>query len=513
MISANKKMKILIVSVEVSPFAKVGGLADVAGALPKALAKLGHDVRVLMPAYKMIEDNPKYKVKPLIDKLPVPINPHWIEEGFVKQTTISGDIPVYLVGSKRFFSKANESVKVYDIEAGADPYIFLDRAVPTFIEAFKKEWMPDVIHCNDWHTGLIPVYLEHLKLDNIGTVFTIHNLAYQGSFDKSLLPNAGLPESYFNMFQMEAYGRVNFLKSGLVFAHMANTVSPNYAKEIQTEEYGAGLQGLLKDLADHGNLRGILNGIDYDEFDPNSDPNIPFQYSAGKIAGKAKCKLALQQEFGLPQDENIPVIGLVSRLADQKGLDLIKEVVAKVLGLPTQFVVLGLGDKTYESYFKSLQKKYPNHMRANICFDADLASRIYAGSDLFLMPSRFEPCGLGQMISLRYGTIPIVRKTGGLTDTVIEFDPIAHIGNGFVFEEYKAAALLETIQRGVKTFQNKEKWNELVERALKSDFSWKFSALEYIDLYEAAVAKAKEGQQTMQASLMNKGLKVECCQS
>lgn len=484
-----RKLNILIVSAEVAPFAKVGGLADVAGALPKALKALGHDVRVAMPCYKMIEDNPDYDVQDLLPSFPVPINDHLKMPACVRQTHIAGDIPVYLIASSKYFTKATESKKIYYLEP--EPYVFFDRAVAEFVPRLSPAWKPDVIHCNDWHTGLIPVYLQtfyrdHPTWSETARIFTIHNIAFQGEFDFEILRYAGLPDHLFTYDKLEFYGRMSFMKGGLVFSDMSNTVSKTYAAEVQTPEYGCRLDGLLRYLASQGRFTGILNGIDYEEYNPATDTRIATNYSAEKPAGKARCKAALQEECGFTRSKKAALIGLISRLSEQKGLDLIRDIAKKLVKLPIQFVLLGTGDPVYEQYFRDMEKRYPRKVRAFIGFDADLAQRIYAGSDLFLMPSRFEPCGLGQMISLRYGTIPIVRATGGLADTITHFNPRTGRGNGFVFKDYESDVLYDAIVRAVETFGNKEQWDILIQRALTTDFSWSNSARKYVELYRQA---------------------------
>lgn len=486
----DRRLKVLLVSVEVAPLAKVGGLADVAGALPKALRALGHDVRIAMPSYRMIEQNPKYPVETLIESLPVPVNSQTTEEAIIRQTTLNGGVPVYLIGHHRYFTEATESRKIYAMEP--EPYIFFDRAIPFMLE--RLGWMPDIIHANDWHTGFVPVYLRVLhahqpEWNRVGVVFTIHNLAYQGEFGYDLLWRAGLPEWLFHYEHLEFYGRVNFLKGGIVYSDMVNTVSKTYAKEIQTPEYGCRMEGLLQYIAAQGRLEGIINGIDYEEYDPATDPRIPAHYSADDPSGKARCKAALQQECGFPLQPQTPLIGMITRLADQKGLDLIAPIAKQILKQGVQFVVLGTGDPRYEEMFSQLASQYPQQMRAVIGFDPDLAQRIYAGCDLFLMPSRFEPCGLGQLMALRYGAIPIVRKTGGLADTISDFNPRTGAGNGFVFETYESAELLKTIKRALKAYQHPEQWRKLVDTALRSDYSWSRSAREYAQFYERALQR------------------------
>ncbi len=484
----SKKLKILIVSAEVAPFAKVGGLADVAGALPKSLKAMGHDVRVVMPGYKMIENNPAYNVKSKFKNVEVQLG--WRNLSCnINQTTIGKDVPVYLV-SAPYFDNSVDSKSVY--VAGSEPYAFFAKAVLEMVRQMKPAWKPDVIHCNDWHTGLLPVFKKELYSDDpmvgkAACVFTVHNLAYQGEFDRSILADYGLPESLFNMDQVECHDSVNFLKAGMVFSDLVSTVSPTYAAEIQTCEYGCRLDGLLCYLNEQGRVRGILNGIDYEEFNPATDKRIKANYSADDPKGKAKCKKDLQAAMGLPTDAKVPVMGLVSRLADQKGLDLIKAAMPKMMKLGLQFVVLGTGDAMYEKFFTEMEAKYPTQVKANIGFDLKVAQLIYGGSDTFLMPSRFEPCGLGQLIALRYGTIPVVRSTGGLADTIVDYKEGDPKSNGFVFSQYTPEALLKTVARSVEAFGSKPVWTKLVQTALSSDFSWNASAGHYIDFYTEAM--------------------------
>lgn len=488
---ATRKLKILLVAAEVAPFAKVGGLADVAGALPKALKKMGHDVRVVMPCYRMIEDNPAYGVTDVLAPFPVHIHDGYTEMAHVRKTAIAGDVPVYLIGSDRYFVDATESRKVYSMSH--EPYVFFDRAVVEFVPRLEPSWTPDIVHCNDWHTGLVPVYLrtffrEHATWANAAVVFTIHNLAYQGEFDFEVLRYAGLPDYLFTYDKLEFYGRMSFMKGGLTFADYVNTVSKTYAQEIQTPEFGCRLEGLLRYLAAEGRLTGIVNGIDYDEYNPATDPRIAAHFDASDLKGKAACKKDLQKLSGLPLDKKAPLIGLISRLADQKGFDLIRAAADALMALPIQFVLLGTGDPHYEAFFRELEQRYPEKVRAHIGFDAALAQKIYAGSDMFLMPSRFEPCGLGQLMSLRYGAIPIVRATGGLADTITDYDPATGTGNGFSFKEYDAGAMLATVERAVKTFQDAAAWKALTVAALKTDFSWNASAAQYVELFQRARA-------------------------
>jgi len=490
-------MRILFVAAEMAPLAKVGGLADVAGALPKALRKRGHDVRLILPAYPMILNDPRWQIEPLLE-LPVPIHAGWQERARFYQLQLPSSLRVYLVGSS-WFDGATESTRLYSVEPRA--YIFFCRAVAAFL-AHYNEWHPQIVHCNDWHTGLLPVYLRvlsHPAFETIATVFTIHNLAYQGVFDAELFGQTGLPAHLFSSDGLEFYGKLNFMKGGLRFSDQVNTVSPTYAREIQTPEYGERLEGLLRTLAEQGKLSGILNGIDEEEWNPQTDPYLPAHYSAEDLSGKQQCKRALQEACGWQPDPTRALVGLVSRLTDQKGLDLLKAMSGKILQLPIQLVLLGTGDPAYERHFRLLHKRHRAKVHATIGFDNAWAHQIYAGADMFLMPSRFEPCGLGQLISLRYGTIPVVRHTGGLADTITDYDPLRGEGNGFAFRDYKPAALYEAMERAVSLFTDPARWSALVQRAMRQDWSWSRSAQEYEVLYARALQQVM-GQEWRAAS-------------
>ncbi|MGQ9901062.1 MAG: glycogen synthase GlgA [Fimbriimonadales bacterium] len=480
-----QSLRILLISAEVAPLAKVGGLADVVGALPKALLNLGHDARILMPAYPMVEADTRWQIEPLT-QFQVSIRPDWTETAAVLQLTLPSGVRVYLLRVGDWFANATESTKVYAVDPRA--YVAFCRAAVEWL-THHTDWAPQVAHCNDWHTALVPVYLrtQHTeRTDAIATLFTIHNLAFQGVFEADFFPTLGLPDYLFDIEGLEFYGTVNLMKGALLYSDRVNTVSPTYAAEIQTPEYGERLEGLLRRLSDERRLSGILNGIDYDEWNPETDPHIPAHYATANLAGKAVCKAELQQACGWQPDRSKAVIGLVSRLTDQKGLDLIKALGAKLLQLPIQFVLLGTGDPAYERYFRSWHKRHRAIVHATIGFDNAWAHRIYAGADMFLMPSRFEPCGLGQMISLRYGTIPIVRQTGGLADSITPYDATRGAGNGFVFREHKPNALYEAVSRAVVAFQEANAWQALVTRVMQQDWSWSRSASAYAALYTEA---------------------------
>ncbi|HHV35860.1 MAG TPA: glycogen synthase GlgA [Syntrophomonadaceae bacterium] len=475
-------LKILLTSAEVTPFAKTGGLADVAGSLPKALKHLGHDVRIAMPKYKQIT-----KGEYLLD-YPVEMD-HHLETGIIKQTKLKGknvEIPVYLIDNYKYFYR--DSIYGYGDEA--ERFNFFSKAVLNMLPQIK--FQPEIIHCNDWQSGMIPLslktkYAEDPFYNRIATLFTIHNLQYQGVFPKNTLRLVGLGDEYFSPERLEFYGQVNFMKAGILYADLINTVSKKYALEIQTPEFGERLDGLLRKRAQ--DLYGIVNGIDYEELNPATDKYIYHNYTANSIDQKKENKKALQQEMGLPVNDT-PLIGIITRLVDQKGLDLIAEIFEQIMDLDVQFVLLGTGEDHYQRLFAELKMKYPQQTAANIGFNVELAQKIYAGSDIFLMPSRFEPCGLSQMISLRYGTIPLVRSVGGLADTIEDYNPETDTGNGFSFKPYQAQELLNTIRRAVDIYrQNPELWQSLVNRAMKSDFSWERSAKEYVEIYRKAIDK------------------------
>lgn len=489
----DRNLRILLVSSEVAPFAKVGGLADVAGSLPKALATLGegelaNDVRVVMPRYRRIA-NAKY----LLD-FPVDMG-HRQETAIIRETFVEAKlggvhamVPVYLVDNYHYFNRDG----IYAYGDDAERFSFFCRAVLDMLP--RLGWQPDVIHCNDWQTGPIPFLLKKKYAamnpefyKKIASVYTIHNLQYQGTFDKSVLGLLGVGEEYFTPDALEFWGQVNFMKAGLVYADVLNTVSRTYAEEIQTPQYGERLEGVLQGRSH--DLFGIVNGINYHEFNPRTDPRLVANYDKDFLGAKKENKAELQREMGLPV-KDVPVIGLVSRLVSQKGLDILGEAMEQILAEELHFIALGTGDSYFEDQFRNLAAKYPEKCAAQIGFNGVLAQRIYAGSDFFMMPSRFEPCGLGQLIAMRYGTIPIVRATGGLADTVHDFTRQPDSGNGFVFGEYSAAALLDATRRALKLYRgHPEAWNALVRRVMEADYSWSKSAASYVELYQRAIGK------------------------
>ncbi|OQY10874.1 MAG: glycogen synthase [Marinitoga sp. 4572_148] len=485
-------MNIVFVSYEVDPFAKVGGLADVVGTLPKFLKDKVDKISVIMPFHKVVEKNiQKYNL--LLEKIDENLYPvsHSFKYPFsvFKSYLPDTDIPIYFLKNENLFS--TEDVYEYPNKDHQTSY-FSDSAI-----SFIKKHLPDteIIHVNDWQTSLIPVYLKNNYRDDetlskIATVLTIHNLGYQGIFSPEILSLGGLPGYLYNVDALEFFGQINFLKGGILFSDIINTVSRTYAEEIQTEEYGYKLDGVLKVRND--DLYGILNGIDYDVFNPETDKNIPYNFNIINLENKFKNKIHLQKTLNLPENNEIPVISFIGRVVEQKGIDLIAEILDYLTLLDVQIIILGTGEKRFEELLLKYQDKYPDKLSINITFDINLAQLIYAGSDMLLMPSKYEPCGLGQMYAMRYGTIPVVRYTGGLADTVKEFSCETLNGTGFGFYEYSSSNLLISILKALNIFiRNRECWNALIKNAMTCDFSWNKSAKEYIELYKKALAKKR----------------------
>jgi starch synthase len=466
-----------MVSSEAAPLAKTGGLADVVGALPTALRAFGDEVAVVIPRYGSIDLTNARRV---YDSLPVHLGPARYDTAIYQA---AGEFPTYMVDCPPLFDRKG----LYG-EAGMD-YPDNDIRFAVFARAALgvARWLfrPDVLHCHDWQAGLIPAYLRStFALDptfgGVKTLFTIHNLGYQGLFPKTALADAALDPALFHPAGLEFYGRVSYIKGGISFADALNTVSPTYAREIQTPEYGFGLDGALRARA--GVLTGILNGVDYLEWSPDTDPLIPARYSIDDLSGKRVCKAQLLREFGLPVEAmDRPLLGIVSRFTRQKGTDILADVVGEIVAEDTYLVALGTGDPEYEAFFRSMAAEYPGRIAVQVGFDNGLAHRIEAGSDVFLMPSRYEPCGLNQMYSLRYGTVPVVRATGGLNDTIGE-------GVGFKFVEYSGQALLQAVRAAVSAYSDPDVWRELMRRGMEQDFSWKTSAAAYSGLYRRLLA-------------------------
>jgi len=475
--SSETNLKVLIVASECAPFAKTGGLGDVVGSLPGALLKLGVDARVIMPKYAAIKEEFS-KDFSYIDSVNITLG--WRNQGasVYKSNTRS---PVYLIGNDYYFSRGG----MYGYGDDFERFAFFTKACLEAINVIN--FVPDIIHFNDWQTGLGPVYLRDnyagfTAFSNIKSLITIHNLQYQGIFSRPILTNIGLNDGYFTTDKLEFNSTVNLLKGGLVYADAINTVSNTYSYEIQTPEYGYGLDGVLR--AQSYKLSGIINGIDNDEVDPQTSKYLDFKFSSKALSGKKKNKQALQEKLGLPVRADVPMIGIISRLVEQKGFDLVSVAMNEILSKDVQLVILGTGDSRFEGMFKHMAWVSPDKVSANIYFDEDLAQKIYASSDMFLMPSLFEPCGLSQIFAMRYGAVPIVRQTGGLADTVTHYDANTKQGNGFVFKNFDAYGMMWAVNEALYAYSKGSKeWNVIVKNAMKADFSWSRSAEQYVELY------------------------------
>ena len=479
-------MKVLLVSSEVSPFAKTGGLADVTGALPKELEKLGVEVKIMMPDYRMINKD-DFKIEKTGFNFNVPIGAEK-KSGTLSKGKIGRKIDVFFIGNEEYFDRDYlYGDEIGDYRDNLQRFTFFCRGV---LEALKLiDWKPDIIHCHDWQTGLVPAYLKTIYQNEpfyqgISTIFTIHNLAYQGNFPRQLYYITGLSWKEFALEKIEFFGNFSLIKAGIVYSDIINTVSETYSKEIQTKEFGCGFEGVFEWRAK--DLYGIINGIDYAIWNPKTDPLIEMVYSLKTVKNKAinKEKLLEINELPIIKEERIPLIGIISRLDVQKGLGLIEECIEELMDFNLQLVILGTGEKKFQQILKSISEKYPEKIALNLKFDETLAHLIYAGADIFLMPSKYEPCGLGQMISMKYGTVPIVHKTGGLADTVKKFDLNDKSGNGFVFDVYLPGEFVSAVERAVNLYKDKKVWRVLVSNCMKSDFSWKASAKKYTDLYK-----------------------------
>ncbi len=473
-------IKVLMVASEAAPFAKTGGLADVVGALPAALSAFGCEVAVLIPRYRRMELTAARRV---YDSIPI-----WLGGALYETSLYLADAgtPYYFLDAPALYDRDG----YYGDSSGDYPdnavrFAVLSRAA---LAVARRVFRPQILHCHDWQTGLAPVYLKtNFAYDptflGIKTLFTIHNLGYQGLFPPSVLPQVGLSPQLFNVDGLEFYGKVNFLKGGLLFSDALSTVSRGYAAEIQTGEYGFGLDGVLRARA--SGLHGILNGVDYQNWNPATDPHLAAHYSPGDLSGKRECKRDLLREFGLPDAASTrPLLGVVSRLAAQKGTELILEIAPELVKDDLYLVVLGAGDAVYEARLREMAAAYPDHIGVKIGYDEALAHKVEAGADLFLMPSRYEPSGLNQLYSLRYGAVPVVRATGGLDDTI-------EVGTGFKFREYSAPAFLAAIRAASAVYGDRPSWEAMMRRGMRKDFSWRVSAGEYAALYSRMVDGGK----------------------
>ncbi len=477
-------MRILFVASEGLPFSKTGGLADVVEALPKALVAQGHEVAVVLPRYRGTKT--AAVVKPSVT---IPLGTRLRFPAIADGGLLHG-VRYYFVDDPEYFDRDGiYGENSADYPDNAERYSEFCRAA---IEIAKHVWLPDVIHCHDWQTALLPLllrtsYADDPAMKDLPVVSTIHNTGYQGLFGKEVLERAGIPASVFQPGGIEFFGKVNLLKGGLIFSDYITTVSPRYAREIQTPEYGFGLEGVARSRSER--LVGILNGVDYAAWSPDKDKWIAMKYSAKDLSGKQVCKLELLESFGLPQENaERPVLGIVSRFVDQKGFDLIAEKARELLHEDLALVALGTGDPKYEEFFRALAQAYPSRVGAKIAYDDVLAHKIEAGADMFLMPSRYEPCGLNQIYSLKYGTVPIVRATGGLDDTVENFDVEHGTGTGFKFAEYSGAALLYAVRQALHHYPDERIWKRIQLNGMAKDFSWKAPAAEYAKLYQTARA-------------------------
>jgi starch synthase len=487
-------IRVLFVVSEAVPYAKTGGLADVAGTLPYALKELGVEVKVLMPYYGQIKQK-ALPVTAAAENLVATVGPLSLE--FDVLTPAANEAPFYFVERDEFYERS----QLYGTPRGdyfdnLERFAFLCSTVLPFCQAMS--FKPDVLHCHDWQAALAPVYLKHRWvgesiLAGTKSLLTIHNLAYQGLFPKERFPSTGLDWSLFSINGLEFYGKVNLLKGGIVFADAISTVSRGYSKEIQTPEFGYGLDGVLRTRAKV--IFGILNGVDYRDWDPATDPLIAANYSPADLRGKAKNKQALMEAFSLDKKlAKQPLLGIISRLADQKGFDLVAQVLPELMARNIPMVILGTGDEKYQRWLAEVAPKYTGKLGVKIAFDNRLAHLIEAGADMFLMPSRYEPCGLNQMYSMKYGTVPVVRATGGLLDTVAPVDPKKGTGTGFLFQEYSAEAFIKALNKAIEAYQDKKLWKKIMLNGMAQDFSWQASAKAYLNLYERLVSgEIKDG--------------------
>ncbi|CAM3770157.1 glycogen synthase GlgA [Mesobacillus zeae] len=471
-------MKVLFAVSECVPFIKSGGLADVAGTLPSELKKAGADIRVILPKYALIPEKFKKAMKKRAEFI---VQVGWRRQYCGIEELKHEGITYYFIDNEYYF-KRNQMYGDYD---DGEKFAYFNRAV---LEAmFQIEFFPDILHCHDWHAGMIPFllrteYNSDARCNHIKTVFTIHNLQFQGIFPPETLGDLlGLSYRYFNPEQLEFYGNINFMKAALVSSDKITTVSPTYMEEIQTPYFGEKLDGILR--MRKADLKGVLNGIDNSLYDPSNDSSLEAAFTSRDLAGKQLNKMSLQCQYGLPENEQ-PLMAMVTRLTKQKGLDLVRGIFHEIMKTGVQMIVLGTGDIEFEQFLTQMASQYPQQCRVLIGFDESLAHRIYAGADMFLMPSKFEPCGLSQLIAMRYGTVPIVRETGGLNDTVQSYNPEDKSGSGFTFTNFNAHDMLFTIERALAIYRNNQEWNNLVQTVMELDFSWSTSAKVYQELYK-----------------------------
>lgn len=490
------KLKVLIATPEAIPFAKTGGLADVTGSLPKALSKLGHQVKVILPKYKMVNEV-SFDLQEVNIALPeIPLGEKKEKIKLKRYRIPDSEIEYLFIINDKYYDRGElyvDKTTGFDYPDNDERFILFAKGTLEVLKALN--WQPDIIHANDWQSALIPAYLKTLYAGDpffagTATVFTVHNIAYQGNFPKDSFAKIGVAKDlFYPTSPFEFWGNVNFLKVGISYADVVSTVSERYAVEIQSSsEFGYGLEGVLRTR--NADLYGIVNGVDYEEWSPEKDKFIPYRYNMEDLSGKEKNKRGLLEKCNLPvSKKNVPLIGIISRLADQKGFDILAEISNELLSLDLKMVILGTGEEKYHKLFQEMTKEYPQKISVNLRFDNPLAHLIEAGSDMFLMPSRYEPCGLNQLYSLKYGTVPIVRETGGLADTIQDYNSVTGKGTGFVFKDYDSDELLETIKRALRVYQDKEVWTKLMKNGMQKDFSWQASAKKYEDLYQKALQK------------------------
>ena len=502
-------MRIVLASSEAVPFAKTGGLADVASSLPKALAAAGHDVWLIVPHYPQVfgkQSQENVSLESTGESVQISIGSIRVTGEILKSSLPGSNANVLLIDQPDYYDRPGlyqDEDSHDDYQDNCERFVFFSRAVLETARCLDVQ--PDVVHANDWQTGLVPALLEieyrqFPGFEHTASVFTVHNMAFQGQFWHWDMELTGLDWKYFNSQQLEFFSHLNLLKTGIVFADMVTTVSPTYAREIQTEEFGCGLYGVLR--AKGENLVGILNGVDTDIWNPETDASLVKNYAAPRdgdlssmIEGKAACKADLQERQGLPVRNNVPLFGMISRLTDQKGLDLTVDCISDAVRLDLQMTFLGSGNSYYEQFLADLATRHPDKIATTIGFDDALAHRIEAGADVFLMPSRYEPCGLNQMYSLLYGTVPVVRSVGGLADSVVDANDenlSAGTATGFCFERYDSASLLEQIGRAVRSFNHRRIWNQLIGTGMSQDWSWSRSAVEYTAVYRRACSSRSE---------------------
>jgi starch synthase len=480
-------MKILLASSELFPYSKTGGLADMSGALAKYLAGAGQEVIAVTPLYRSVREKQLRFEKPVL-RLKLPLGPQVVSAQILALKPMDG-LVTYFIDHPAFFDRPGLYGEAgHDYPDNAERFVFFAKCVAHL--ARDPEWRPDIVHVHDWQTGLVPLFMAHQRWQESAnpprTCLTIHNLAYQGVFPMAKYELTNLPWQYFNPKGLEFYGQMSCLKAGIVYSDALSTVSPRYAREITTEEFGCGLEGVLRERQQ--SLVGILNGVDYAEWNTVANPFLRHPYSAADLSAKNLAKLALQAELGLPQRADVPLFGTISRLVDQKGMDILLGAVEEMLGADLQFVLLGSGEPRFEKAFQALEARYPNKVAVRLGYDHPLSHRIEAGCDFYLMPSRFEPCGLNQMYSLRYGTVPIVRATGGLDDSVIGPTDDVLLADGIKFTEYWPAALAKAIRKALALYQSPEALEQFRRNAMEADFSWTRTAAEYLDLFRSMLS-------------------------